>query len=100
MNSRRRVGSPRMRRPRRCWYGQKIHLRRPAPSRGLLMVITQEPIKSLAALHRLLATNVRIPRKQQDIALPLMIPFSMEMLDTFAQCSPQRALSKQYEARE
>jgi len=34
---------------------------------------------SLAALHRPLATNVRVPREQQEIALPLMIRLGMEM---------------------
>jgi hypothetical protein len=42
----------------------------------------------LATLHGLLATNVRTPREQQDIALPLVISLSMEMLDVFAQCAP------------
>jgi len=37
------------------------------------MVITQEPAQSLAALHRPLTTNVRFPREQPDIALPLVI---------------------------
>jgi len=37
---------------------------------------------------------VRIPRKQQNIALPLVIPLDMEMLDIVAQRSPQRALAE------
>jgi hypothetical protein len=61
------------------------------------MVITQEPTQSLAALHRSFTTNVRIPREQQDIALPLRIPLGMEMFDIFAQRSPQRALTEKNE---
>jgi hypothetical protein len=57
------------------------------------MVITQESAQSLAALNRPVAADVRTPREQQDIALPLVIPLGMEMFDIFAQCSPQGALS-------
>src|SRR5271166_6151559 len=67
----------------------------PTRSRRFAVVITQEPTQSLAALHRPLATNVRIPREQQDIALPLMIPLGMEMLDVFAQRLPQGALPEE-----
>jgi hypothetical protein len=59
------------------------------------MVITQQPTKSLAALHTLLATNVRIATKQQDVALSLVISLSMVMLDIFAQRPTQRALSNE-----
>jgi hypothetical protein len=38
---------------------------------------------------------VRIPGKQQNIALPLVIPLSMEMVDIVAQRSPQRALAEE-----
>jgi hypothetical protein len=76
-------------------YGQKINLRRPARSRRFAMVIAQEPTQSLAALHGSLTTNVRIPREEQDVALPLVISLSVEMLDIFAQRSPQRALAKE-----
>ncbi len=61
------------------------------------MVVTQEPTQSLAALHRSFTTNVRIPREQQDIALPLVISLSVEMLDIFAQRPPQRALTEKNE---
>jgi hypothetical protein len=77
-------------------YGQKIHLRCPAPSRRFAMVITQEPAQSLAALHRPLTTNVRIPREQQDVALPLVISLSVEMLDIFAQRPSQRTLTEEH----
>jgi hypothetical protein len=77
-------------------YGQKIHLRRHAYSRGLLMVITQEPTQVLAALNRSRATNVCIPREQQNIALSLMIPLSVEMLDIFAHRASQGALAEEY----
>jgi hypothetical protein len=76
-------------------YGQKIHLRRPARSRRFAMVITQESTPSLAALHRPLTTNIRIPREQQDIALPLVISLSVEMLDIFAQRPALRALTEE-----
>ena len=52
------------------------------------MVIAQEPSQPLAALNRPRAANVRIPRKQQDVALPLMIPLNMIMLDIFTQRPP------------
>src|SRR6266404_5824871 len=57
------------------------------------MVITQQAAQSLAALNRPVAAGVCTPREQQDIALPLVIPFGMEMFDIFAQRSPQRALA-------
>src|SRR4030081_2090323 len=76
-------------------YGQKTHLRRSARSRRFAMVITQEPTQSLAALHGPPTTNVRIPREQQDIALPLVISLSVEMLDIFAQRSSERALTEE-----
>src|ERR1700687_2676446 len=59
------------------------------------MVVAQEPTQSLAALHGPLTTNVRIPREQQDIALPLVISLSVEMLDIFVQCPAQRALTEE-----
>jgi hypothetical protein len=55
----------------------------PPRSRCLLMVITQESAQSLAALNRAVAADVRTPREQQDIALPLVIPLGMEMFDIF-----------------
>src|SRR5262249_882021 len=63
--------------------------------RCLLMVITQQAAQSLAALNMPLAAGVCTPREQQDITLPLVIPFGMEMCDIFAQRSPQRALAKE-----
>ena len=59
------------------------------------MVITQESAQSLAALNRPVAMDVRTPREQQDVARPVMIPLGMEMLDIFAQGSPQGALAKE-----
>ena len=53
-------------------------------SRGLLMVIAQEPTQSLAALHGPLAVDVCIAREQQEVALPLMIALSMVMRNIFA----------------
>ena len=57
------------------------------------MVIAQKPTEPLAALHSLLAPDVRFPREQQDIALALMIPLSMEVFDVFAQRTAQGALA-------
>jgi hypothetical protein len=56
-----------------------------------LIVIAQKPTQSLAAPYRPLAVAVHIPRKQQNIALPLVIPLRMEMLDIVAQRPPQGA---------
>jgi len=36
-----------------------------------------------------------IPRKQQDVALPLVIPLGVKMFDVFAQCPPQGPLAKE-----
>ena len=58
------------------------------------MIIMQQAAQSLAALNMPVAAGVCPPREQQDIALPLVIPFGMEMFDIFAQRSPQRALAK------
>src|ERR1700682_3099126 len=81
--------------PKRVAYGQKIHLRRLARSRRFAMVITQEPTQSFAALHGPLMTNVRIPRERQDIAPSLVVSPSVEMLDIFAERSPQRVLTEE-----
>ena len=59
------------------------------------MIVAQKPAQSLAAPHRPLAVAVRIPRKQQNIALPLVMPLGMKMLDIVAQRSPQRALAEE-----
>ena len=59
------------------------------------MVITQESTQSLAALNRPIAADVRTPREQQDVALPLVIPLGMKMFDIFPQRAPQGALAKQ-----
>src|SRR5665811_2636866 len=64
------------------------------------MVMAQEPTQSLAALHGLLAADVGIPREQQEVVLPLMVPLSMVMLDEFAQGSSQGALTKQNHLRQ
>ena len=58
------------------------------------MVITQQAAQSLAALN-MPAAGIYTPRKQQDIALPLVIPFGVEMFDIFVQRPPQRALAKE-----
>jgi hypothetical protein len=60
------------------------------------MIIAQKPTQSLAAPHWPLALPIRRPRKQQDVALPLMIPLGMEMVDIVAKRMPQRALAEEY----
>ena len=60
-----------------------------------MMIIAQKPTQSLAAPHWPLALPIRHPRKQQDVALPLMIPLGMEMVEIVAQCPPQRALAEE-----
>jgi len=54
------------------------------------MVIAQKPTQSLAAPHRPIALAFVCPRKQQDVALPLVIPLCVEMVDIVGQCPPQR----------
>jgi hypothetical protein len=49
------------------------------------MVITQEPTKSLTALHVPGTAEACIAGEQQHLVLPLMIALSMVMLDVFAQ---------------
>ena len=75
-------------------HGQKTEPADPA-SRRLLMIIAQKPTQSLAAPHWPLALPIRHPWKQQDVALPLVIPLGMEMVDIVAQRPPQRALAEQ-----
>ena len=45
------------------------------------MIVAQEPAQSLAALHRPLALTICHQRKQQDVALPLVIPLGVEMVN-------------------
>ena len=59
------------------------------------MIIAQESAQSLAALHWPLALPISRQGKQQHVALPLVIPFGMEMVDILAQRPPQRALAKE-----
>jgi hypothetical protein len=58
------------------------------------MVIAQEPTQSLAALNRLLLAGfIVVIRKQQDVALPLVIALGMIMFDVRArrrERSPKR----------
>jgi hypothetical protein len=59
------------------------------------MIVAQKPTQSIAAPHRPLALPIVCPRKQQDVTLPLMISFGMEMVDIVAQRPPQRALAEE-----
>jgi hypothetical protein len=52
------------------------------------MIVAQKPTQSLAAPHWPLALPIRHPWKQQDVALPLVIPLGMEMVDIVAQRPP------------
>ena len=45
------------------------------------MRVAQKPAQSLAASNRPLALLRRLPKKQKDVALPLMVPLGMEMVD-------------------
>jgi len=58
------------------------------------MIVAQKPTQSRAAPHWPLALPIRHPRKQQDVALPLMIPLGMEMVDILAQRLPQGAFAE------
>ena len=59
------------------------------------MIVAQEPAQSFATPHRPLAVAVRASRKQQDVALPVVVPLGMEMADIAVQRPPQRALTEQ-----
>jgi hypothetical protein len=59
-----------------------------AASRRLSMIEAQKPAQSLVASHGSLALPIRHPWKQQDVALPLVIPLGMEMVDKVAQRPP------------
>ena len=50
-------------------------------SRCLLMVVAQEPAEPLSTLNRSRSRCFGDPGKQQHIAFPLMISFSMIMVD-------------------
>src|SRR5262245_20377230 len=63
--------------------------------RRLSIVIMQVPSQSFAALHRPGAADVRVTREEQDVALSLVIPLDMVMLDIFSQSPPQGALAKE-----
>jgi hypothetical protein len=56
------------------------------------MIVAQKPTQSIAAPHTQslaaphwsLALPIRHPWKQQDVALPLVIPLGVEMVDKIA----------------
>lgn len=54
------------------------------------MIVAQEPTQSLAAANRPLAAAVRVPGKQQDVFLPLVIPLGVQVVSMGAQRSPKR----------
>ena len=54
------------------------------------MIVAQKPAQSLVAPYEVLAVAALIPRKQQDVALPLVIPLAMEMVDIVAERSTRR----------
>ena len=50
-------------------------------SGGVVCVVFQEPAKPFTTLHQALARCILVDRwKEEDIALPLMIPLVMKML--------------------
>jgi hypothetical protein len=49
------------------------------------MIVTQHTAQSLTALNRTVTAGVRVAREQQDIILPLVIPYGMIMLDIFTE---------------
>ena len=53
-------------------------------SRGVSVIVTLEPARSLATLYGFVTTSFRDLRKQQDIGLRLMISLSVITLDVFA----------------
>ena len=75
-------------------YGQKI-VPAAVQSRCVSMVVAQETAQPLAASHGSFALVIRWPREQQDVALSLVIPLGMEMVNIVAQRPPQGALAEQ-----
>jgi hypothetical protein len=61
-------------------------------SRRLSMIIAQQPTQSLLASHWPLALPIRHPWKQQDVALPLMVPLS-------AAAITQTAMRRKFKSR-
>ena len=53
-------------------------------SRGVSMIVAQEPAQPLATLYSFITTSFRDLRKQQDIGLPLMISLSVIVHNVFA----------------
>jgi hypothetical protein len=72
----------------------------PTGSSGLLVVVAQEPAKTLATPHTLLATCLGDPWEQQYVGLPLMIPFTMIVRNIFVQRPTQRTLTKEKDLRQ
>jgi hypothetical protein len=72
----------------------------PDDSSGVLVVIAQEPAKSLATPHAPLPTYLRDPREQQHVGLPLMIPFSVVVRNIFVERPTQRTLTKENDLRQ
>src|ERR1019366_6884187 len=60
-----------------------VNTDRTLPPTGPLMVITQESARSLAALKRPVAADVRTPREQQDE--PLVLPARSPNLNAYAE---------------
>ena len=67
-----------------------------ANSRGISVVVTQEPAQPLTTLYRV-TTSFRGLRKQQDVRLPLMISLSVIMRNVFPHRSSQGTLAKENE---
>jgi hypothetical protein len=95
----------------RCQSPSTTHSRRGRPShnlvaidrdlvvnsRGVSVVVTQEPAQPLATLYSLVTTSSRDLRKQQDVGLPLMISLSVIMRNVFPHRSSQGTFAKENE---
>jgi len=58
------------------------------------MIEAQKPTQSLVAPHWSLALPIRHSWKQQDVALPLVIPLGVEMVDNYS-APAARALAEE-----
>ena len=63
------------------------------------MVVFEQSTQAFATTNRLVSTTRwRLARReQQNVALTLMVPFLMEMVQIFAKCMPQRSFTKENE---
>src|SRR5882724_4372762 len=68
---------------------------------GLVLIIFQQPSKPFATLNGTFTLCILADcRKEQHVALALMIPLVMKMLHILRQCMAERRFPKQDEPRE